>query len=218
MWWGWTRTLTHWTSQSGTPLSVCLWSKVQDLRLNVQDFLWTETLGRHSANLFKAVSEIRSKKQCIQKNGSAFLIRNSFFLIFQGNFNFYKISKKIHFGRNSKMFNKLKKVRKIGHNFCVYPSANFVSRVFLGQKVKNLQKNCLFGGFSRAKNPVWRQQNPSLLPLMEANKKFRIFQNRDLKLLYGKFAQVLLPAKSQQNVLADWDLWGPLFICVTLSL
>ncbi|KAI3416138.1 hypothetical protein GPALN_005687 [Globodera pallida] len=42
--------------------------------------------------------------------------------------------------------------------------------------------------------------------------------NRDLKLLCGKFAQVLFPAKSHQNVLADWDLWGPLFICVGLSI
>uniref|UniRef100_A0A914I1L6 RRP15-like protein n=1 Tax=Globodera rostochiensis TaxID=31243 RepID=A0A914I1L6_GLORO len=42
--------------------------------------------------------------------------------------------------------------------------------------------------------------------------------NRDLKLLCGKFGQVLFPAKSHQNVLADWDLWGPLFICVGLSI
>ncbi|KAL3070905.1 hypothetical protein niasHS_017030 [Heterodera schachtii] len=42
--------------------------------------------------------------------------------------------------------------------------------------------------------------------------------NRDLKILYGKFSQVLFPAKSEQNVLTDWDLWGPLFICVALSI
>uniref|UniRef100_A0A915EFK7 Protein YIPF n=1 Tax=Ditylenchus dipsaci TaxID=166011 RepID=A0A915EFK7_9BILA len=42
--------------------------------------------------------------------------------------------------------------------------------------------------------------------------------NRDLKLVSGKFAQVLVPAKKEQNVLKNWDLWGPLFICVALSL
>ncbi|KAI1713543.1 yip1 domain-containing protein [Ditylenchus destructor] len=41
---------------------------------------------------------------------------------------------------------------------------------------------------------------------------------RDLKLVSAKFAQVLVPAKKEQNVLKDWDLWGPLFICVALSL
>uniref|UniRef100_A0A914LD74 Protein YIPF n=3 Tax=Meloidogyne TaxID=189290 RepID=A0A914LD74_MELIC len=42
--------------------------------------------------------------------------------------------------------------------------------------------------------------------------------NRDLKILYEKFSQVLFPQKNEMNVLADWDLWGPLFICVLLSL
>jgi len=39
-----------------------------------------------------------------------------------------------------------------------------------------------------------------------------------LKILYEKFSQVLFPQKNEMNVLADWDLWGPLFICVLLSL
>lgn len=42
--------------------------------------------------------------------------------------------------------------------------------------------------------------------------------NRDLKLLYEKFSQVLFPTNNGKNLLADWDLWGPVFICVLLSL
>ncbi|KAH7695367.1 Protein W02D9.2 a [Aphelenchoides avenae] len=42
--------------------------------------------------------------------------------------------------------------------------------------------------------------------------------SRDLKLVSAKFAQVLVPPKHQENVLKDWDLWGPLFVCVVLSL
>jgi hypothetical protein len=36
-------------------------------------------------------------------------------------------------------------------------------------------------------------------------------------LIGAKFIQVLVPAKNQ-NCLQDWDLWGPLFVCVLLSL
>lgn len=42
--------------------------------------------------------------------------------------------------------------------------------------------------------------------------------SRDLKLVSGKFSKVLVPASKEQNILRDWDLWGPLFICVALSL
>uniref|UniRef100_A0A183DBA7 Protein YIPF n=1 Tax=Gongylonema pulchrum TaxID=637853 RepID=A0A183DBA7_9BILA len=41
--------------------------------------------------------------------------------------------------------------------------------------------------------------------------------NRDLRAVGAKFAQVLAP-KSNQHLLRDWDLWGPLFICVLISL
>lgn len=42
--------------------------------------------------------------------------------------------------------------------------------------------------------------------------------SRDLKLVSNKFSKVLVPSSKGQNVLKDWDLWGPLFICVALSL
>lgn len=40
---------------------------------------------------------------------------------------------------------------------------------------------------------------------------------RDLKLVGEKFAQVLRPHENQK-LLRDWDLWGPIFICVLLAL
>ncbi|KAI6184708.1 Protein YIPF [Aphelenchoides bicaudatus] len=40
---------------------------------------------------------------------------------------------------------------------------------------------------------------------------------RDARLIAAKFMQVLVPPKNQ-NCLQDWDLWGPLFICVILAL
>jgi len=41
--------------------------------------------------------------------------------------------------------------------------------------------------------------------------------NRDLKQVSAKFFHVLMP-KNSEHLLKDWDLWGPLFICVFLSL
>ena len=41
---------------------------------------------------------------------------------------------------------------------------------------------------------------------------------RDLKTVGAKFSHVVLPHGDKQQLLRDWDLWGPLFICVGLSL
>jgi len=41
--------------------------------------------------------------------------------------------------------------------------------------------------------------------------------SRDLKAIGQKFLHVLFPRKSQA-LLRDWDLWGPLFLCVFISL
>ncbi|CAJ0577671.1 unnamed protein product, partial [Mesorhabditis spiculigera] len=42
---------------------------------------------------------------------------------------------------------------------------------------------------------------------------------RELGAMAAKFGQVLLPrVENREKLLRDWDLWGPLFICVTLSL
>uniref|UniRef100_A0A7E4UYD1 Protein YIPF n=1 Tax=Panagrellus redivivus TaxID=6233 RepID=A0A7E4UYD1_PANRE len=40
---------------------------------------------------------------------------------------------------------------------------------------------------------------------------------RDLRLVSEKFAQVMRP-HDNQKLLRDWDLWGPIFICVVLAL
>ncbi|KAJ8401796.1 hypothetical protein AAFF_G00377670 [Aldrovandia affinis] len=40
---------------------------------------------------------------------------------------------------------------------------------------------------------------------------------RDLKAVGKKFVHVLYPKKSS-SLLRDWDLWGPLLLCVTLAL
>ena len=42
--------------------------------------------------------------------------------------------------------------------------------------------------------------------------------SRDLRAVGTKFAHVLFPHKSQHSLLRDWDLWGPLFLCVFISL
>ncbi|KAE9414038.1 hypothetical protein Angca_002622 [Angiostrongylus cantonensis] len=41
---------------------------------------------------------------------------------------------------------------------------------------------------------------------------------RDLRTTAMKFGHVIFPSSDRQQLLRDWDLWGPLFICVGLSL
>ena len=41
---------------------------------------------------------------------------------------------------------------------------------------------------------------------------------RDAKAIGTKFKQIFLPMQSKQQLLRDWDLWGPLIICVVLAL
>ena len=40
---------------------------------------------------------------------------------------------------------------------------------------------------------------------------------RDLKAVWKKLKQVLFPLQNKQNILKDWDLWGPLLLCLVLS-
>uniref|UniRef100_A0A674GKZ5 Protein YIPF n=1 Tax=Taeniopygia guttata TaxID=59729 RepID=A0A674GKZ5_TAEGU len=44
-----------------------------------------------------------------------------------------------------------------------------------------------------------------------------LFQMRDLKAVGKKFVHVMYPRKSSA-LLRDWDLWGPLVLCVSLAL
>lgn len=63
--------------------------------------------------------------------------------------------------------------------------------------------------------PVWRFEPPvppSRLP---------IAQLRDLRNVAGKLRLVLLPTGSPEQTLKElrnWDLWGPLLLCLVLSL
>ncbi|KJH47172.1 Yip1 domain protein [Dictyocaulus viviparus] len=41
---------------------------------------------------------------------------------------------------------------------------------------------------------------------------------RDLRKTAMKFNHVIFPSSDRKQLLKDWDLWGPLFICVALSL
>ncbi|VDL80127.1 unnamed protein product [Nippostrongylus brasiliensis] len=41
---------------------------------------------------------------------------------------------------------------------------------------------------------------------------------RDLRTVTLKFGHVIFPSSDRQQLLKDWDLWGPLFICVGISL
>ncbi|KAK5969233.1 hypothetical protein GCK32_003506 [Trichostrongylus colubriformis] len=43
-------------------------------------------------------------------------------------------------------------------------------------------------------------------------------ESRDLRTVGMKFGHVIFPSSDRQQLLKDWDLWGPLFICVGLSL
>ena len=48
-----------------------------------------------------------------------------------------------------------------------------------------------------------------------------IFQLRDLKQVGSKLKVVLLPREDQEGILKqlkEWDLWGPLMVCLTLSI
>ncbi|KAJ3186608.1 Yip1 member 6 [Gaertneriomyces sp. JEL0708] len=41
---------------------------------------------------------------------------------------------------------------------------------------------------------------------------------RDLQSIWAKLKQVLVPTKDRKNILRDWDLWGPLLLCLALSI
>ncbi|KAJ3022775.1 hypothetical protein HKX48_005251 [Thoreauomyces humboldtii] len=41
---------------------------------------------------------------------------------------------------------------------------------------------------------------------------------RDMLSIWAKLRHVLLPRKDNANILKDWDLWGPLLLCLALSL
>jgi len=58
----------------------------------------------------------------------------------------------------------------------------------------------LDGEFNTLDEPIW------------------VTASRDFKVIRGKFMQVLLPSTNNQQSNRDWDLWGPIFICVVLSL
>jgi len=40
---------------------------------------------------------------------------------------------------------------------------------------------------------------------------------RDARAIGSKFKQIFLPTQSKHELLRDWDLWGPLIICVVLA-
>jgi hypothetical protein len=41
---------------------------------------------------------------------------------------------------------------------------------------------------------------------------------RDLKAIGWKMKQVILPKGNTKSLLKDWDLWGPLVLCLALSM
>jgi hypothetical protein len=41
---------------------------------------------------------------------------------------------------------------------------------------------------------------------------------RDLTAVWVKLKQVLVPMANKKNILRDWDLWGPLLLCLILSM
>ncbi|RKO89707.1 hypothetical protein BDK51DRAFT_1791, partial [Blyttiomyces helicus] len=41
---------------------------------------------------------------------------------------------------------------------------------------------------------------------------------RDLWSIWNKLKQVLLPGGNKKDILRDWDLWGPLLLCLALSI
>lgn len=54
------------------------------------------------------------------------------------------------------------------------------------------------------------------MPLPLTHTPFSLSQWRDVKNILLKLLQVLLPFR-QWSSLHDWDLWGPLFICLALA-
>lgn len=41
---------------------------------------------------------------------------------------------------------------------------------------------------------------------------------RDLKAIVRKCAHVVVPVRSNKALLHDWDLWGPLLLCITMAM
>jgi protein YIPF6 len=41
---------------------------------------------------------------------------------------------------------------------------------------------------------------------------------RDLKAIFIKISLVLVPRPNNVSELKNWDLWGPLFFCLTLAM
>jgi len=41
---------------------------------------------------------------------------------------------------------------------------------------------------------------------------------RDIRAIGWKMKQVILPKGNTKSLLKDWDLWGPLVLCLALSL
>lgn len=41
---------------------------------------------------------------------------------------------------------------------------------------------------------------------------------RDLRAIKNKLMQVLIPRGNKRDLLRDWDLWGPLLLCLTLAI
>merc|ERR1711892_1440965 len=40
---------------------------------------------------------------------------------------------------------------------------------------------------------------------------------RDVKMVLNKFLQVMMPWRRRVDVLQDWDMWGPLILCMTMA-
>ena len=57
-----------------------------------------------------------------------------------------------------------------------------------------------------------------ILILFESSHSIAFKQWRDLKNIGYKLKQVLWPVGNTKNILKDWDLWGPLLLCLALSM
>lgn len=75
----------------------------------------------------------------------------------------------------------------------------------------------------RPRGPLHRLSSPTLSSIKLVSSSSRLHQLRDLRSIWAKLLQVLYPPRSGSigsgsDLLKEWDLWGPLVICLALAI
>lgn len=97
----------------------------------------------------------------------------------------------------------------------MYSDNDFLDEDFDLSTTKQGPSSSLTGNMNSSPQPSQNIQTPKLDTLDEP---VSVTLLRDLGAVWNKLKQVLVPVASNKNVLRDWDLWGPLLLCLVLSM